>query len=1060
MRRAFSVCIALVLLVCPLLAQNQPAPSTRELDPSWLGALKWRTIGPSSAGGRIVDLAVVESSPGTYYVGTASGGVFKTTNNGITFTPVFDQAGSLCIGDVAVAPSNPDVVWVGTGENNARNSVSWGDGVYKSTDGGKTWQHVGLKESFQIGRIVIHPKNPDVVFVGALGRLWGTNAERGVFKTTDGGKTWEKVLYVDEKTGCIDLAMSPDDPNDLLAAMYERQRDEFDGGDPAKKWGAGSGLYRTTDGGKTWKRMTKGLPTVKYGRIGISWYQKNPKVVFAIIETEKIGTGPQTAGGAYMGIQGDDAEGGVKLEVLSNGPAERAGLKDGDIVIEFDGKKVSSYNDLTAQIRAHKPEEKVKVKVKRGEQTLEMEVTLGARPAQGGQTASAIAASMGGQQPNVQDRQGKDGFETGGVYKSTDGGESWTRVNSLNPRPFYFSKIRVDPSDDRYVYVLGISLYASEDGGKTFRSDAGRSVHSDHHAMWIDPRDGRHIILGCDGGLYETHDRTQHWEHVNNLPLAQFYHVAVDSRRLYRVYGGLQDNGSWGGPSALRGFRGPIADDWIAVGGGDGFVCQVDRDDPDLVYYESQYGRMGRVNVRTGERGTIQPPPVQGQRYRFSWKTPFILSSFNSRIFYCAGNYVFKSLDRGNKLRAISPEITRTNRGTATALAESPLNPDVLYVGTDDGYLWVTQNGGHNWTNLADNLKDALPHPWRVSAIEASRFKEGKAYVSLDRHFYDDDAPYVFVTEDFGKTWKPLRNNLPASAGSAKTIREDLKNSNLLFVGAEFGAWVSIDGGSNWTKLNNNMPPVAVHEFAIHPTAHELVAATHGRGIWIMDVTPLRQLTDKVLTAKASLFAPKPAVMWAGMVGRRISGDKRFVGENPTPGATLYFTLTEKAQKVNLKIVDTDGKTVREFVTPNDAGLHRVVWDLRRARSGGGSGVNLDEIFNRYDDNKDGVLNGEEIADAPIAALLRRMGVNPEGEIRRDTLERSLQAAASRAPATPFGQAVTAGKYRVVLTVDDKEFTVDLTVERDPDFPDSPTLLELEEQEYWETIRKREGTGQ
>jgi photosystem II stability/assembly factor-like uncharacterized protein len=814
--------------------------SAAELPAEWLKPLNWRCIGPANMGGRITALAVYEADPTTYWVATASGGLLKTTNNGVTFEHQFDREATVSIGDVCVAPSDKNIIWVGTGEGNPRNSVSYGDGVYKSTDGGKTWINMGLKKSFQIGRILIHPNNPNIVYVGALGRLYGPNEERGLFKTSDGGKTWERILYVNEQTGVIDLRMHPTDPERLLAATYERQRDGYDVNDPAKKFGAGSGLYRTSDGGKSWQKITQGLPTCKLGRLGIDWYRKDPSVVFLLVESEKIGGSPQP-------LAANGSNGG-KLPYLDR---------------------------------------------------------------------------LGGQAANVQDKQGPDGFEYGGVFKSTDSGQSWTRLNSLNPRPMYFSQIRVDPNDDNYVYVLGISLHRSHDGGRTFDDEGGNGAHGDHHALWIDPRDGRHMILGNDGGFYATYDRMTNWDRLNHVAIGQFYHVAVDTRRNYRVYGGLQDNGTWGGPSRTHSATGPINEDWFRVGGGDGFRCAVDPTDPNLVYSTAQRGALRRLNLRTGETISIRPP--NARRYRFNWNTPFLLSHHNPRIYYCAGNVVFRSLDRGNDLRVISPDITATNRGSASALAESPRNPDVLYVGSDDGYLWLTRNGGREWTNITKNV--GLPGPRWVASIEPSRFAEGRAYVVFDGHRSDDDEPYVYMTEDFGKTWKSLRGNLPW--GSTRVLREDIDNPDLLYLGTEFGAWCSLDRGQTWNRLNTNLPTVAVHEIAIHPTAGEIVAATHGRSLWILDVTALRQLTPQALQADARLYRPATALRWR-MEPSRGQTNRRFTGENPPFGASIWYSLSKKADKASLKVLDIEGQLVRELKAETHPGLHKIVWDLTR----------------------------------------------------------------------------------------------------------------------------------
>jgi photosystem II stability/assembly factor-like uncharacterized protein len=992
----------------PVKEKPVATPAPLALPADWVKTMTWRCIGPATMGGRIISLAVYEADPSTWWVATASGGLLKTTNNGITFEHQFDHENTVSVGDVAVAPSDRNIVWVGTGENNPRNSVSYGDGVYKSTNGGKTWQNMGLKKSFQIGRIAIHPRNPDIVYVGALGRLYGPSEERGLFKTTDGGKTWKKVLYVDEKTGIIDLRMNPGNPETLLAATYERQRDIYDVADPMKKWGTGSGLWKTMDGGKTWKKLTKGLPGCKLGRIGIDYYRKNPDVVFAIVESEKIGMGPpQVARNTvYMGITGQDARGGGAelLRVTQGGPADKAGLQPGDVITGLDAKPVRNYEDLIDQIRTHKPGDKVKVSRRRAREMKVVDLTLTARGAQGGQAGRPFAISLGGQRENVQDRQGKDGHDYGGLYRSDNGGKTWKRINSINPRPMYFSQIRVDPTDDRYLYVLGISLYRSQDGGKTFRPDGGRGVHADQHTLWIDPHDGRHMLLGCDGGLYATYDRMEHWDHLNTTAIAQFYHVALDTRRNYWVYGGLQDNGSWGGPSFRPGFTGPVNEDWIRVGGGDGFTCQVDPNDPDQIYYTAQYGRMGRRNLRTREAASFQP---RG-RYRFNWSTPFLLSHHNSKIFYAAGNVVFRSLDRGNNLKPISKEITATDRGSALALAESPKNASVLWVGTDDGFLWVTRDGGKEWTNVTKNV--GLPGLRSVSSIEASRFGEGRAYVVFDGHRSDDDRPYVYATEDFGKTWKPLHGMLP-KWGTTRVLREDIENPDLLYLGTEFAIWCSIDRGQTWHRLNNNLPTVAIHEIAIHPSAGEIVAATHGRSLWILDVTPLRQLTKETL-ASATLYKPVTAIRWLADPSRG-GTNRRFVGENPARGAALYYSLPARAKNVSLKVVDINGKTVRDLRIAADAGLHRIPWDLagnpprgnpRQPRPGGG----------------------------------RRFGGGPRG------------------------RPVPDGTYRIVLVVDDNEQSQTLKVEADPTAPPGAVAVdEIEEAaqkgEQEEDREEREG---
>jgi photosystem II stability/assembly factor-like uncharacterized protein len=958
-----------------------PTPTAPEvgLNSEWVKALSWRCIGPASMGGRIVAISVYEADPCTYFVATASGGLLKTDNNGVSFEHQFDHESTVSIGDVCVSPSDRNIVWVGTGEANPRNSVSYGDGVYKSIDGGKTWKNMGLKKSYQIGKIVIHPRDPNIVYVGALGRLYGPNEERGLFKTTDGGATWKKILYVDDKTGIIDLRMHPQDPETLIAAAYERQRDGFDDHvgippvpegfdpyEPAKKWGPGNALWKTIDGGKSFHKLTQGLPTCGLGRIGIDYYRKDPKIVYAVVDSAKLGMGtPARQSDVYLGVMGKDADAGAHItDLTKGGPAEKAGLKPGDILLAIDNQPILSYQQLLDQIPKHKIGDKLTLRVSRNRVLQEIAVTLAKRPSEpsGAPTNRRPYAYLWtSQQANVQDKQGPDGFQYGGVYRSSDGGETWTRVNSLCPRPMYFSQIRVDPSDNKYVYVLGIELYRSSDGGKTFKPDGGNNLHPDQHALWIDPRDGRHMLAGCDGGFFATYDRMANWDFLSHLAIGQFYHVALDNRRPYNIYGGLQDNGSWGGPSRTLRRTGATNHDWIMVGGGDGFVCAVDSADPEVIYGEMQDGNMYRRNLRTGEMHSIRPRPLPKvpfainwqapfliafgtipvvpfspnlvpDLYRFNWNTPFLLSHHNGQILYCGGNYVFRSLKQGADLRPISPEITRTKRGSATALAESPRNSDVLYAGTDDGALWVTRDGGVNWTNITDHV--GLPGPRWVASIEASRFIEGRAYVAFDAHRSDDDEPYVYATDDFGQTWKSLRANLPT--GSTRVLREDVENPNLLFLGTEFGVYASVNRGQSWTRLNSNLPTVAVHELAIHPTAGEMVAATHGRSLWILDITPLRQMTSEVLKAKAYLYSPNTLVRWRSEPPRQTfygNGVRHFIGENPSTGGPVFYSLTQKAEKISLRILDHTGKSIRDLEVKADPGLHKIAWDLTRTGS-------------------------------------------------------------------------------------------------------------------------------
>ncbi len=1187
--RLSTLIVSPLLLVAPLLAAVQddevaaeptqeeeaeakaPAPPKAKvrkrlqgsLPLSWSEQLTWRSIGPANMGGRITSMDVHPNDASTYWVGTAGGGVLKTTNNGVTYEHQFTNQDTSSIGAVAVSPSNPDQVWVGTGENNPRNSVSWGDGIYKSYDGGASWHHMGLGDSFQISTIIVHPENPDVVYVGALGHLWGPNPERGLFKTTDGGKSWEKVLFVDDLTGVIDIRMQPGNPEVLLVATYERERDLYCSNDPAKKWGPGSGLYRTADGGATFTKVTDGLPSVTLGRIGIDWYVADPNVVYAVVESERITQDRPNA--PYMGLNGESAGavGARMTAVTEDGPAAESGFKKDDILVRFDGNTVLGWDSLVDSLLDYKAEDKVEVEVVRDKETVTFEFTLGSRPVEEDNTDSLgypssgpFGGGLGGQRENIQDQQGEEGHEHGGLFRSDDAGLTWTRINSVNPRPMYYSEVRVDPSDSNHIYVLGTSLYRSKDGGKTFTSDGhDGSVHVDHHAMWVDPRDGRHIMLGNDGGLYVTWDRMENWDHHNHVAIGQFYNITCDPTPDYMVYGGLQDNGSWGGPNRSYSGQGTLNTDWISVGGGDGFVCRVDPEDPDLVYYESQNGGMGRRNLRTGQGGSARPSSPRGSRSRFNWNTPFILSNANSRIFYSAGNRVFKSLDRGNKGRAISPDIARTERGTATSLAESPSNPDILYVGTDDGALWTTRDGGQEWIDLfalnapeeeeatdeepaegddaddgagapaategaapkaqavawrglgllmsddpisghweceitenrggeneelqftldlvlaadgkltgtakasvgsgelaagawdpeakslsftfkpgdvlfsfkaaldkgklkgsisvadgtvtydfegqrdgeaakdqevaepeeeviepeevekpeeveepeaqqepevtepkkddddkgkgkdkpkpkkfiKDTIDQLLPGRFYVSSITPSAHKKDWVYVTFDAHRSDDTRPYVFVSEDNGTSWESLRGNLPDSAGSVRDLDEDIKDPDILYLGTEHRAYVSTDRGESWTELGQGLPTVAVHDFAQHPTSGELIAGTHGRSVWIVDVTPLRQMTEKAREKDAVLFKPNDITRWRREPSRGNSGTRRFVGENPSTQVAIFYTLAKRTKDVSLVVKDGKGNVVRELEASGDKGLHRADWN-RTVSSGSSSG--------------------------------------------------------------------------------------------------------------------------
>lgn len=828
--------------VAPLLLALSSTIPARAPDQSFfaekvLPALSLRALGPANMGGRVVDVALVEGRPATMYVAAATGGLWKTVNNGTTWEAVFEPEESASLGAVAVAPSRPETVWVGTGEANPRNSASWGDGIYRSTDAGKTWKNMGLWASAHVGRIVIHPRDPDTVYVAALGRIWGPNRDRGLYKTVDGGKIWRQILFVNEDTGCIDVAIDPGEPDTLYAAAYQVRRDPFAGPNPAVQTGAGGGLYKSRDGGRSWTRLTRGLPDRPLGRCGVAVSRRDPRVVYAVVQTDKT---PTTVIGQKAG---------------TGGPVS-----------------------------------------------------------------------------------------TGGIFCSDDRGETWQKVNDLCPRPFYYGQIRVDSSDSRRVYVLGVTLFASEDGGKTFRTNVASTVHADHHALWIDPRDPDHLVMGGDGGLNFSYDRGATWEHVRQMPLGQFYGIAVDGRRPYRVYGGLQDNGSWVGPSATRSREGITHADWSRILGGDGFHCQTDPTDPNAVYAESQWGGVERINTRTGESVELTPRPPRGAApYRFNWDTPILVSSHDPRTLYYGGNFLFRSRDRGDHWEAVSPDLTRGRPGrsrdfghTLSAVAESPAQPGLLYAGSDDGRLHRSSDAGASWTELSDRLP-GLPAGYAVACIECSRFHPGTAYLAVDRHTYDDRSAYLFATDDFGDTWRPLTNGLPARQ-PVYVVREDPRNGDLLFAGTEVGLFVSPDTGQSWHRLRNGFPTVPVRDLVVQSRDRELVIATHGRSLYVLDVLPLEEWSPTVAGAEAYLFDVRPALAFAYRGSHGQAGSKFFAAPNPPYGVQIYYYLREPVPgAVRLHVTDEQGREVAGLSGSSRAGLHRVIWDLERA-TGSGAG--------------------------------------------------------------------------------------------------------------------------
>jgi photosystem II stability/assembly factor-like uncharacterized protein len=809
-------------------------------------SIKYREIGPAKQSGRIVDLAVPLSHPYTFYVASASGGLWKTVNNGTTFEPIFDDQSVISIGDVAVSPSDPNIVWVGTGEANNSRSSYWGDGVYKSVDGGKSWTNMGLKESHHIGRIVIHPKDPDILYVAALGHLYSFNAERGLYKTTDGGEIWKKVLYVSEKVGVVDVVMDPSNANILFAASYEKRRLPWH----FEEGGPGSAIYKSVDGGETWEKLGGGLPEGKIGRIGLDIYPKNPSIVYATVENANA-----------------------------------------------------------------RPPTEAEIKRAQEQQREPQEMTAG-----------------------------------GEVYRSDDAGGTWVKMNAdednIGGMPgYYYGQIRIDPNDDQTIYILSIPVYRSTDGGRTWGDgrpvNAGAGTHSDHHALWIDPKNSNHMILGNDGGLAITYDKGKSWDFYDNLPLAQYYAIGVDMETPYNVYGGLQDNGSWKGPS--NSLYGSITrDEWLSIGGGDGFYNQIDPNDSRWLYNESQFGNIQRIDQKTGMRQSIRPQRKEGDpEFRFNWNSPIHISPHNSKIIYFGGNVLFRSMNKGDNWQIISPDLTTNDavkiagKGniqycTITTIAESPIVPGLIWVGTDDGKVWITQDGGAQWTDLTDFSKNAAaPTEYWVSRVYASNFKKCTAYVSKTGYRRDDFRPFLYKVTDFGKTWTSISGNLPNEP--INVIVEDFKNPNLLCVGTEMAVYVSIDGGQKWVRMKNNMPTNAVHDLLIHPREDDLIVGTHGRGIFITDISPLQELSDEVLSKDVYLFDIKPAIPWTIRRGTSFSGHRHFTANNEPYGVAIYYYLKQDTvKKVSVKITDAYGDKVESLDANKKAGINCVHWELRR----------------------------------------------------------------------------------------------------------------------------------
>lgn len=852
--------------------------------------LPLKNIGPSVMSGRVTDFAVNPEDPTEFYVAYATGGLWYTNNNGTSFTPIMDNSPTQNIGDIAVDWNN-GTIWVGTGEVNASRSSYAGIGLLKSDDKGETWKFMGLPDSHHISRILVNPENPDEVVVGVTGHLYTPNSERGIYKTTDGGKTWNKKLFIDEYTGIIDLAVNPGNFNEIYAAAWDKHRDAWN----FRESGKNSGIYKSTNAGDTWELIStkgSGFPTSEgVGRIGLTVYDSN--TIYAILDNQDHREKEKDKEDEKKGLQ---KEGFAKMKNAE--------------FLKLDNKELENYlrsNNFQEKYTAEKVKEMVRSnEIKPGDLALYLESA----------NSNLFDTPVIGAQ----------------VYKSTDGGKTWNKTHDdylddvYYSYGYYFGMIHVDPSDENGIYIYGVPILKSKDGGKSFSSIDAENVHSDHHALWINPERPGHLIDGNDGGINISYDDGKTWSKNNSPSVGQFYSVNVDDQKNYHVYGGLQDNGVWVGPHTNEESPGWTASgdyNYESIMGGDGMQVEIDNRDPDIVYTGFQFGTYFRINRKTGEREYIQPKHELGERpYRFNWQTPILLSPHNQDILYLGGNKLMRSMDQGNSWSAISGDLTQGGKqgdvpfGTLATISESPFQFGLLYTGSDDGLVYVSKDGGGNWINISKNL----PKDRWVSRIVASEFKKERVYVTLNGYRNDDFKPYVFVSEDFGQTWNSISSNLPLSP--VNVIREDPNNENILYLGTDNGLYVSLDRGKNWQVFKTGLPNVPVHDLRIQKREKDLVVGTHGRSIYVADVAAISDMNKDKMDAALSIssaeeirFSPR----WGNSYSKWMDP---YVPELPI---TIYAA---KAGKATITIKSEAGIEVQQFEVNTDQGFNTTSYDL------------------------------------------------------------------------------------------------------------------------------------